>query len=71
MKIEIECVKENEDGSADCNIFMDDEARNYLIRYALINSLTDAIESGKKATPPEEQKSEEQSDKIQESDDPS
>lgn len=71
MKIEIECIKENEDGSADCSIFMDDEAKNYLIRYALINSLVDAIEAGKRATPPEEQKSEDQSDKIQGSGDSS
>lgn len=53
MKIEIENIKENEDGSADCNVHMDDEAKDFLIRYALIACLTDAIEAGKLATPTE------------------
>ena len=51
MKIEIENIKENEDGSADCVVHMDEEAKDFLIRYALIACLTDAIEAGKKATP--------------------
>ena len=51
MKIEIENIKENDDGSADCNVHMDDEAKDFLIRYALIACITDAIEAGKKATP--------------------
>lgn len=55
MKIEIENIKENEDGSADCNVYLDEEAKNFLIRYALIACLTDAIEAGKLATPTEEQ----------------
>jgi len=55
MKIEVEAIKENEDGSADCNIFLDEEAKNFLIKYAIIASLTEAIELGKIATPPEEE----------------
>ena len=51
MKIEIENIKENEDGSADCNVHMDDEAKDFLIRYAIIACIKDAIEAGKKATP--------------------
>lgn len=51
MKIEIENIKENEDGSADCNVHMDDEAKDFLIRYAFIACLTEAIEAGRLATP--------------------
>jgi hypothetical protein len=51
MKIELENYRENEDGSADFNVNMDEEAKEFLLRYALIACLTDAIEAGKKATP--------------------
>lgn len=54
MKIELENYKENEDGSADCSVHMDADAKDFLIRYALIACLTDAIEAGKLATPTEE-----------------
>lgn len=54
MKIEIESIKENDDGSADCNVYLDEAAKNFLIRYALITCLTDVIETGKLATPTEE-----------------
>lgn len=53
MNITIESIKENEDGSADCNVFIDSEAKDFLIRYAIIACLTDAIEAGKIATPTE------------------
>ena len=52
MKITVESIKENEDGSADCNIYLDEEAKDFLIRYAIIACLTEAIENGRKATPP-------------------
>jgi hypothetical protein len=58
MKIEIENIKENEDGSADCNVYLDEEAKDFLIRYAIIACLTEAIEKGKIATPTEEEKTE-------------
>ena len=58
MKIEVENIKENEDGSADCIIHVDEEAKNFLIKYAIIASLTEAIELGKIATPPEEESNE-------------
>lgn len=58
MNITIESIKENEDGSADCNIYMDAEAKDFLIRYALIHCLTEAIEFGKKVTPPTEETAE-------------
>jgi hypothetical protein len=54
MKIELENYKENEDGSADFNVSMDEEAKEFLLRYALIACITDAIEAGKKATPTED-----------------
>ena len=53
MNITIESVKENEDGSADCNVFLDEEAKDFLIRYAIVACLTDAIEAGKLLTPTE------------------
>tara|TARA_R110000822_G_scaffold298946_1_gene421823 strand:+ start:286 stop:459 length:174 start_codon:yes stop_codon:yes gene_type:complete len=55
MNITIESIKENEDGSADCSVELDAEAKEFLIRYALIACLTDAIENGKKATPTTEE----------------
>ena len=51
MKIEIETIKENEDGSADVAVHLDEAAKDFLIRYAFIACLTDAIEAGIKATP--------------------
>jgi hypothetical protein len=51
MKIEIENIKENEDGSAECSVFFDADAKDFLIRYAFIACLTEAIESGRLATP--------------------
>lgn len=54
MKIEIESIKEHEDGSADCNVYLDEEAKDFLIRYAIIACLTEAVEAGKLATPTEE-----------------
>jgi len=55
MNITVEEIKENEDGSADCIIHVDEEAKSFLIRYAIIHCLTEAIEFGKKATPPTEE----------------
>ena len=52
MKITVESIKENEDGSADCIIYIDDEAKNFLIRYAFLACLENAVEKGKIATPP-------------------
>jgi hypothetical protein len=51
MKIELENYKENEDGSADFNVYLDEAAKEFLLRYALIACITDAIEAGKAATP--------------------
>jgi len=51
MKIELENYRENEDGSADFNVYVDEAAKAYLMRYAIIACLTDAIKAGKIATP--------------------
>jgi hypothetical protein len=53
MNIKVESIKENEDGSADCIIHMDEEGKDFLIKYAILACLTEAIENGKKATPPD------------------
>jgi hypothetical protein len=55
MKIELENYRENEDGSADFNVYLDEAAKEFLIRYALIACITDAIEAGKKAIPTTEE----------------
>lgn len=54
MKIELENFRENEDGSADFNVNLDDEAIAFLIRKALIDCIKEGIEAGKIATPTEE-----------------
>ena len=54
MKIELENYKENEDGSAYFNVYMDDETKEFLMRYAIIACIKDAIEAGRLATPTEE-----------------
>lgn len=55
MNITVQAITENEDGSADCIIVVDEEAKDFLIRYAIIHCLTEAIEFGKNATPPTEE----------------
>jgi hypothetical protein len=54
MKIELENYRENEDGSADFNVNLDEEAVTFLIRKALLDCIKEGIEAGKKATPTEE-----------------
>ena len=51
MKIEIQMYKENEDGSADCSVNLDEEAKDFLIRKAILDCIKEGIEAGKKATP--------------------
>lgn len=56
MKIQITNIKENADGSADAEVWLDDEAREFLIRKAIIDTLTEAVEQGKNFyTPKDEQ----------------
>lgn len=55
MKIEIKTVKENEDGSADAEVFLDDEAREFLIRKAIIDALTEAVKHSKEFNTPKDE----------------
>ena len=56
MKIEIKTVKENEDGSADVEVWLDDDAREFLIRKALIDTLTEAaVEQVKEFNTPKDE----------------
>jgi hypothetical protein len=68
MEITVKAIKENEDGSADCDIYMDEEAKDFLIRYALIASLTEAIELGRKATPPDSETTQDNNKESKDSD---
>lgn len=45
MRIEIKLIKENPDGSADADIFLDEEAKDMLIRKAIIDTLTEAAKN--------------------------
>lgn len=54
MKIELEMYKENEDGSADFHVNLNQEAIEFLIRKALLDCIKEGIEMGKTATPTEE-----------------
>ena len=47
MKFTISKIKENEDGSANVILDLDDEAREYLMNYAFIHMLKQAIDEGK------------------------
>jgi hypothetical protein len=52
--MEIELVKENEDGSADYNINMSHEEQAQLFRFAFIEILKRGIEQGKQYEPLED-----------------
>jgi hypothetical protein len=49
----VELVKEYEDGSATYTFDMSDEERDSLMRFAIIEALKKGIEEGNKYTPPE------------------
>ncbi len=46
MKFTINTISENEDGSANVVLDLDNEAREYLLNYAFIRMLKDAIAEG-------------------------
>ena len=54
MKFTISKIKENEDGSANVVLDLDDEAREYLMNYAFIHMLKQAIDEGKLYKPEEQ-----------------
>ena len=49
--MEVELVKENEDGSADYQVHMSNEEQAQLFRFAFIEMLQRGIEEGKKHEP--------------------
>ena len=58
MKIEIITVRENEDGSMDCSLELDEEGKDYLIRFAIVKALEQAVQLSEKEYTPDEWKSE-------------
>lgn len=58
MKIEIKTVKENEDGSADAEVFLDEEAKDMLIRRAIVAALTEAAQIALEENTPKDLKNE-------------
>ena len=55
MNITLETIDENEDGSINASIYLDEEAKDFLIRKAIIDCLKDAIDIGVSLTPPSEE----------------
>ena len=55
MKIEIEHMKDNDDGSCNVMLNTDNEANLFLIRYGLVAALTDAIAKAKEEYTPKEE----------------
>lgn len=55
MQIEVKVVKENEDGSADAEVWLDEAAKEFLIRKALIDALTEAAKHGKEFNTPKDE----------------
>ena len=53
MKIEILQMKDNPDGSVDCNVEMDADAISYLLRFAIVKVLDDAVALAKKEYTPD------------------
>lgn len=51
--IEVTCVKENPDGSADCELKISPVGLRYLINFAFVTTLKEALEKGKGYTPGE------------------
>jgi hypothetical protein len=54
MKIEIEHLKDNDDGSCNVMLNTDEEANMFLIRYGLMAAITDAINKAKEEYTPRE-----------------
>lgn len=50
MKIELLCLTENEDGSADVEVELDDEAKKLLIQLGLETLILRAIDKQKEST---------------------
>jgi hypothetical protein len=55
MKIEVTMITENADGSANCTLDLDEEGINFLLKFALVRALEDAINLAEKEYTPNEQ----------------
>lgn len=55
MNITIRKIKENADGSADADIYLDEEAKDMLIRKAIIDTLKEAVQYAQDNNTPKEQ----------------
>lgn len=44
MKVEIKHMKDNEDGSCNVHVDIDEEAHDFLLRYGIVAAIKDAIE---------------------------
>jgi hypothetical protein len=55
MKIELEHLKDNDDGSCNITLSTDNEANLFLIRYGLVAALTDAINQAKEEYTPKDE----------------
>ncbi len=52
-RMEVTMVKENEDGSADCSLKLNPPALRYLLNFAFVTTLKNAIKLGEEYTPKE------------------
>ena len=46
-RMEVTCIKENEDGSADCELHINSAALKYLVNFAFVSCLKDALKEGR------------------------
>ena len=65
MKIEVEFLKDNDDGSCNVTLTTDNEANLFLIRYGLVAALTDAIAKAKEEYTPRDEPSDNQVANLQ------
>ncbi len=54
MNITIRKIKENADGSADADIYLDEEAKDMLIRKAIIDTLKEAVQYAEQNVTPKD-----------------
>jgi hypothetical protein len=50
-RMEVTCIKENEDGSTDCELHLNPAALKFLINFAFVTTLKSALDAGKGYTP--------------------
>lgn len=55
MKIEVTKTKENEDGSADFNLELDEEAIAFLVKFGVVKAIEEAVRKAEKEYTPNEQ----------------